>query len=98
MQGRLFVHHTDEGRRLAGSMAGVKNRLQEFAREVVTDRRVQPNHGWRHRFITLCRQHGVDREITRMITGHEGEGVDEEGYGDPAGRYREICKLPRYTI
>ena len=79
-------------------MAGVKNRLQEFAREVVTDRRVQPNHGWRHRFITLCRQHGVDREITRMITGHEGEGVDEEGYGDPAGRYREICKLPRYTI
>ena len=81
-----------------GPWQAVKNRLQEFVRSVVSDPRVQPNHGWRHRFITLCRQHGVDQEIRRMITGHKGEGVDEVSYGDPAGLYREICKLPRYSV
>lgn len=38
----------------------------------------------------------MDQEIRRMITGHAGEGVDERDYGDPAGLYREICKLPRF--
>ena len=33
-----------------------------------------------------------------MITGHKGDGVDESDYGDPAGLYREICKLPRYAM
>ena len=32
-----------------------------------------------------------------MITGHAGEGVDEEDYGEPEGLYREICKLPAYS-
>ena len=26
------------------------------------------------------------------------EGVDEVSYGDPAGLYREVCKLPRYAV
>ena len=95
--GHLFFTPTKEGG-WRGPWQAVKNRLQEFAREVVTDPRVQPNHGWRHRFITVCRKHAVDQEFRRMITGHKGEGVDEESYGDPAGLYREICKLPRYAV
>jgi integrase len=96
-QGYLFITPTEKGG-WRGPWHAIKNRVGEFVREVVSDPQVQPNHGWRHRFITLCREHGVDQEIRRMITGHKGEGVDEVSYGDPAGLYREICKLPRYRI
>jgi integrase len=96
-EGYLFIAPTKKGG-WRGTWQAVKNRVGEFVREVVSDPQVQPNHGWRHRFITLCREHGVDQEIRRMITGHKGEGVDEVVYGDPAGLYREVCKLPRYRI
>ncbi|HEX9463343.1 MAG TPA: tyrosine-type recombinase/integrase [Alphaproteobacteria bacterium] len=81
-----------------GPWQAVKNRVGEFVREVVSDPNAKPNHGWRHRFITQARQHGIDQELWRMITGHTGEGVDERDYGDPAGLYREICKLPKYRV
>jgi integrase len=82
----------------AKARGGVANRLREWLRPIVPDTRVAPNHGWRHRFITLSRKHGVDTEIRRMITGHAGEGTDEQVYGEPAGLFREICKLPRYEV
>lgn len=75
------------------------NRLGEFARDLVREDRVAANHGWRHRFIKLCRRNGVDVELRRKITGHAGHGVDEEDYGGPAemqALYREVCKLPAY--
>ncbi len=81
-----------------GRLKGVKNRVTEYVRTKVSDPRVRPNHGWRHRLITLSRRHGVDQELRRMITGHAGEGVDEDVYGDPEGLYREICKLPPYDL
>ncbi|MFZ5738570.1 MAG: DUF6538 domain-containing protein [Pseudomonadota bacterium] len=81
-----------------GRSSGVTNRVSEFVRTVVDDRRVRPNHAWRHRLVSLCRRHGVDQELRRMITGHAGEGVDETEYGEPEGLYREICKLPPYPI
>jgi integrase len=93
--GYLFITPTKAGG-WRGPWQAVKNRVGEFARQVISDPQVKPSHGWRHRFVTLCREHGVDQEIRRMITGHKGEGVDEVVYGDPAGLYREICKLPRY--
>jgi integrase len=96
-QGYLFITPTKNGG-WRGPWHAAKNRVTKFVREVVSDPQVQPNHGWRHRFITQCREHGVDQEIRRMITGHKGEGVDEVSYGDPAGLYREVCKLPSYQI
>ena len=95
--GYLFLTPKASGE-IQGPWRTVKNRLTEFARQVVTDKRVQPNHGWRHRFITLGRRHGLDQEIRRMITGHKGEGTDEQEYGDPEGLHREINKLPYYRI
>lgn len=77
---------------------GPRNRLREWVRSIITDTRVQPNHGWRHRFITKAREAGVDQEKRRMITGHSGEGTDELVYGDPAGLYREICKIPHIQV
>jgi integrase len=81
-----------------GRLQALKNRMTQFVRTIVTDPRVQPNHGWRHRFITLARRYGMDQEIRRMITGHAGKGVDERIYGDAEGLYREICKLPCYEL
>lgn len=95
--GYLFFNVVEKGN-WRGPWQAVKNRVGEFVREVVTDPNVKPNHGWRHRFITQARQYGIDQELRRMITGHTGEGVDERDYGDPAGLYREICKLPRYRV
>jgi hypothetical protein len=34
----------------------------------------------------------------RAIAGHKRDGADEVAYGDPAGLYREVCKLPRYSM
>ncbi|MHC4040795.1 DUF6538 domain-containing protein [Bradyrhizobium sp. 23AC] len=81
-----------------GKLRTLKNRMAEFGRAVVTDERVAPNHGWRHHFITKCRKYRVDPEKRRMITGHAGESVDERVYGDPAGLYQEVCKLPHYQV
>lgn len=82
---------------LEGKLKGLKNHLRDFVRTVVPDRNVQPNHAWRHLFITLCRKHGVDGDLARMITGHSAEDVHAE-YGDPAGLYEAICKLPRFDV
>jgi hypothetical protein len=81
-----------------GPWKGINHRLGEFARRIVKEERVSAMHGWRHRFITLCRRHGVDSELRRKITGHAGTGVDEEHYGSAEGLYREICKLPDYDV
>lgn len=95
--GYFFLNVTGKGH-WRGPWQAVKNRVSEFVREVVTDPNVKPNHGWRHRFITQARKYGLDQELRRMITGHKGAGIDETEYGDPAGLYREICKLPRYRM
>lgn len=65
----------------------------------VDDPNVQPNHGWRHRFTSLGRLHGIPSEIRKAITGHGPEDVSET-YGDTPieVKAREIAKLPDYQI
>ena len=75
------------------------NRLRDFTGSLleaagIEEPNVSPTHGWRHRFITVCRKADVSTELRKMITGHRGDGVDEEHYGEPAGLQREIEKLP----
>ncbi len=70
--------------------------MREFVSGVVAVEGLAPNHAWLHRFITQARKHGLDPEKRRMITGHAGEGIDEQVYGEPEGLYEEIVKLPRY--
>src|SRR5205823_807148 len=43
--GYLFLRPADDGDVL-GPLQGIKNRLAEFVRALVTDRAVDPNHGW----------------------------------------------------
>ncbi|KWV60498.1 hypothetical protein AS156_29415 [Bradyrhizobium macuxiense] len=63
----------------------------------VTDEKVAPNHGWRHRFSSLARHVGMHIDVQNIIQGHAGEKVASD-YGDAwiETAYREIMKIPRY--
>ena len=78
--GHLFVTPA-KGGDVLGPLQGVKNRLAEFARETVTDPRVQPNHGWRHRFKTVARSVGMDSRVVDAIQGHAPRTAGDD-YGD----------------
>jgi integrase len=85
------------GGQVRWQIAAVKNRLQEFTRETVADPNVQPLHAWRHRFMTLSRQWGMDDDATRAITGHAPGSVHARYGSFTVGTLvREVSKLPRY--
>ncbi|OCX29100.1 hypothetical protein QU42_19375 [Bradyrhizobium sp. UASWS1016] len=65
----------------------------------VTDERVAPNHGWRHRFSSVARHVGMHIDIQNIIQGHAGDKVASD-YGDPwiETAYQEIMKIPRYEL
>jgi len=79
----------------------VGKKVVKWVREVVgiTDSRVQPNHAWRHRFKTLSRDMDIDPEYRDAIQGHEdGRAASDYGETTVKALYREICKLPRYSV
>lgn len=97
-EGYLFVTPSADGDVL-GPMQGVKNRLTEFVREVVTDKNVAPNHGWRHRFKTVGIEVGASERVLDAICGHAPRTVGA-GYGDVTIRAKAdaIAKFPRYDV
>ncbi|MGR7996726.1 DUF6538 domain-containing protein [Xanthobacter sp. ZOL 2024] len=100
-EGHLFLNvpvvTTEE--RVTGQRRTVKNRVTEFAREVVKDPNVQPNHGWRHRFKTIARNVGMDPGVRDAIQGHDSGSV-AESYGDVTvdAKVAAIAKLPRFDV
>lgn len=79
----------------------VAQRVADWVRHTVglTDPELQPNHGWRHRFITIAKDIGMDGDIRRAIVGHAA--IDEHGdYGDTLIRssYRALAEFPRYVV
>jgi integrase len=96
--GHLFLRPSKDGE-VRGPLRGLKNRLQEFARETITDKNVAPNHGWRHRFKTVGREAGVDQGVLDAIQGHAPTSVGGR-YGDVTLRTiaEAIGKLPRINI
>lgn len=101
-EGPLFY---DEGRGRVRSAKShpaktVAGRLSEWVRNIgVTDPNIQPNHGWRHLFMTLCRTHGVQEEARYFMVGHTARDVGQR-YGDasPAFLYRELAKIPAFAV
>jgi integrase len=75
----------------------VSEKLAKWIRDLGTDERVQPNHGWRHRFTSVARAVGMDREKREYILGHTLPGLGGT-YGDMRGLVAEIVKLPRYEL
>lgn len=96
--GHLFLRPAKDGS-VRGPWIGVKNRLAEFARTVVTDPNVAPNHGWRHRFKTIGREAGIDARILDAIQGQAPRTV-AESYGDVTIKTIAvaIAKLPRIDL
>jgi len=96
--GHLFLRPAKTGDVL-GPLQGVKNRLQEFARAIVTDRNVAPNHGWRHRFKTVGMEVGIPPRILDAIQGQAPTSVADH-YGDVTLRTMAdaIAKFPRIEV
>ena len=78
--GHLFLRPSRTGD-VRGPWRSLKNRLQEFARTIVPDRNVAPNHAWRHRFKTVGMEAGIDTRILDAIQGHAPPSV-AAGYGE----------------
>ena len=96
--GHLFLTQAASGD-VRGPLRGLKNRLTEIAREIVPDRNVAPNHGWRHRFKTIGMEVGIDHRILDVIQGHAPK-TQGESYGDVTLKTiaAAIGKLPRYVV
>jgi integrase len=60
--GHLFLKPAKDGDVL-GPLQGLKNRLSEFVRTVITDPNVAPMHGFRHRFKTVGMEAGIPSRI-----------------------------------
>jgi integrase len=64
----------------------------------VTDKRIKPNHAWRHTFKTKARSIGMDAGMREYMAGHAPR-TEGEAYGEYPSEAlaREIAKLPRFA-
>lgn len=98
LSGHLFLKPSKTGDVL-GPLQGLKNRLAEFARNVVPDVNVAPNHGWRHRFKTVGIEAGIEHRILDAIQGQSSRNV-AESYGDVTIKTQAaaMTRFPRYQV
>lgn len=96
--GYLFVN-VGSGGEVVGPLQGVKNRVAEFVREVVPDRAVAPNHGWRHLFKTIGVEAGVQERVLDAICGHVPTTVGGR-YGQVTLRAKAdaVATFPRFRV
>lgn len=96
--GYLFVKAKNRAE-ADGRVRAVKNRLCEFVRKIVPDERVQPNHGWRHRFQTVGGEVDASERVVNAICGHGRRDVADD-YGDRtfAAMAVALAKFPRYEL
>ena len=100
-EGRIFF---DPSRARQGSDQNPQSKkvgehLAKWVRDHVgiTDPRIKPNHGWRHRFKTIARDLRMIPEVRDYIQGHVPRN-ESEGYGDtsPKATLAEISRIPHY--
>lgn len=96
--GHLFLR-PGKGGDVLGSLQGIKNRLAEFARKIVSDPAVAPNHGWRHRFKTMGMEAGITPRILDSIQGQAPRSVADT-YGDVTMKtmIAAINRLPWFDL
>lgn len=96
--GYLFLTPNTKGD-VMPNWRSIKMRVAEFVRSVVEDPAVRPNHGWRHRFLTIGSEVGAQDRVLYAITGHAPVGVGG-AYGNATlkAMRRAIEMLPRYEV
>jgi integrase len=96
--GHLFLKPAKDGDVL-GPLQGLKNRLSEFVRTVITDPNVAPMHGFRHRFKTVGMDCGIPTRILDAIQGHAARTAGD-GYGDVTVKAMAMAmeKIPRVEV
>ncbi|WP_214647397.1 DUF6538 domain-containing protein [Alterinioella nitratireducens] len=78
----------------------ISNQLSEWLRKVeLTPEGVQPNHAWRHRLKTTCRELAISDRVVDAIQGHAGRTAADH-YGDVTLKTKAdaIARLPEYPI
>lgn len=78
----------------------VSERVGAWVRSLgIKDKRVWPNHGWRHRFKTVARKVKMDPGTRDYLQGHVPHNEAEEyGEYEPEVLYDAIAKLPKYDV
>ena len=99
--GPLFFGSDKVGDAAAKAAKVTSGKVGQWVRESVgiTDKRIWPNHAWRHRFKTLCRDVGIDQEIRNAIQGHS-DGAAAADYGEFSikAMQRAIEAFPRIDV
>jgi integrase len=96
--GHLFLKPAKDGDVL-GPLQGLKNRLSEFVRTVVTDPNVAPMHGFRHRFKTVGMEAGISTRVLDAIQGHAARTAGDS-YGDVTVKAMAMAmeRIPRVVV
>jgi hypothetical protein len=91
-----FVENSGDGPLFAKSCY---KRVLDFARTVVTDKRVQPNHAWQLGFKTISSNLGLDHRVVDAIQDHAARTAGED-YGDVSviTMARVVAVIPRIAI
>ncbi|MET4593964.1 MULTISPECIES: site-specific integrase [unclassified Sphingomonas] len=99
--GPLFF---DPTRKRAGSTGNTQaqkagQRVADWVRSLgITDKELQPNHGWRHAFVTHARRR-IDGDMRRAFVGHSGTDVHSR-YGNVTleDMFNVLKDYPRYNV
>jgi len=78
----------------------ISNQLADWLRiSKLRPEGMQPNHAWRHRLKTQCRELGVSDTVVDAIQGHAGKTAGDN-YGDVTLKTKidAISKLPNYNL
>ena len=99
LPGPLF-HAGKDHAKYTTAASSVSDEIAKWVRRsgVIPDG-VQPNHAWRHRFKTQCRELGVSDRVADAIQGHAGRTASD-GYGDVTLKTKidAIGRLKKYMI
>lgn len=98
-EGPIFHNATDPAKYKRAAQI-VSNKLSDWLRaDKLCPEGVQPNHAWRHRLKTQCRELGISDLIVDAIQGHAGKTAGDN-YGDVTLKTKidAIAKLPSFNL
>lgn len=97
--GPLFHNGTDPAKYEQKSKQASGQLADWLRKEKLRPEGMQPNHAWRHRLKTQCRELGLSDHVVDAIQGHAGK-IASDNYGDVTLKTKidAINKLPGYEI